>query len=80
MSEMDGYQVLAEVRGQPGLESTPIVAVTASVTRHDHERIVAAGFEGCIDKPIDPESFVAQVEHYLPPALRADGDEGEERG
>jgi CheY-like chemotaxis protein len=51
---------------QAGLDRTRIVAVTASAMVGDREEIVAAGFDGYIQKPIDPETFIAEVEHFLP--------------
>jgi CheY-like chemotaxis protein len=39
----------------------------------DRERIAAAGFDGYIQKPIDPETFMGQVERLLPePSSRRD--------
>ncbi len=53
-------QVAATIRSTPGLEQTWIVAVTASAMAGDRERIAAAGFDGYIQKPIEPETFVAR--------------------
>jgi DNA-binding response OmpR family regulator len=36
----------------------------------DQTRILSSGFEGYISKPIAPETFVAQVEAFLPSELR----------
>ena len=58
MPEMDGYEASAEIRSEPGLEDCAIVAVTAFAMVGDQERILAAGFDGYISKPIAPESFV----------------------
>jgi len=66
MPGMDGYAVAAAVREQAELRSTKIVALTASAMLGDRERIAAAGFDGYIQKPIDPERFLSQVEAYLP--------------
>ncbi len=65
MPVIDGYQVAATVRSTPGLERTRIVAVTASAMVGDRERIAAAGFDGYIQKPIDPETFLARIEPFL---------------
>lgn len=66
MPGMDGYEVAAVIRQTPGLERTRIVAVTASAMVGDRERIAAAGFDGYIQKPIDPETFIGTLEAYLP--------------
>jgi two-component system, cell cycle response regulator len=65
MPGMDGYQVAAAIRSTPGLERTRIVAVTASAMIGDRERITAAGFDGYIQKPIDPETLLARLEAFL---------------
>jgi CheY-like chemotaxis protein len=72
MPGMDGYEVAAAIKGQPGLEKTQIVAVTASVMLGDRERIAAAGFDGSIPKPIDPETFIGQVEKFLTAPVATD--------
>jgi len=69
MPEMDGYEVCAAVRKVPELGETRIVAVTASAMVGDRERIVAAGFDGYIQKPIDPERFIGEVQRFLPAEL-----------
>jgi CheY-like chemotaxis protein len=65
MPRMDGYEVAARLK-QARLEGTKVVAVTASAMVGDRERIAAAGFHGYIQKPIDPETFIAEVERFLP--------------
>jgi len=66
MPGLDGYDVAAAIRTQPELGHTRIVAVTASAMVGDRERIAAAGFDGYIQKPIDPERFISQIQHFLP--------------
>jgi CheY-like chemotaxis protein len=65
MQGMDGYEVAAAVRQEATLSSMPIVALTASAMLGDRERISAAGFDGYIPKPIDPEKFMGQIERCL---------------
>jgi two-component system, cell cycle response regulator len=65
MPGMDGYQAAAAIRSTPGLERTRVVAVTASAMAGDRERIAAAGFDGYIQKPIDPETLLARLEPFL---------------
>jgi CheY-like chemotaxis protein len=71
MPDMDGHEARDEIRKQPGLEGCTIVAVTAFAMLGDQERIIAAGFDGYISKPIAPESFVGKVEGFLAPELHA---------
>jgi two-component system, cell cycle response regulator DivK len=67
---MDGYAVALELRRIPALAGTPIVAVTSYAMVGDRERCLAAGCTGYIEKPINPEIFLDQVEAYLRPAAQ----------
>lgn len=51
----------------PDLKAIPIVAVTSYALLGDRERCLAAGAEGYLEKPIDPESFAIDVERFLRP-------------
>lgn len=77
----DGYAVARALRGTRETANIPIVAVTSYAMPGDRERILAAGYTGYIEKPIDPGSFVAQVRSYLASAdLRREHREEEGRG
>jgi CheY-like chemotaxis protein len=54
MPELDGYEVAAAIKRAPTLAQTLVVAVTGSAMVGDRERVAAAGFDGYIQKPIDP--------------------------
>jgi two-component system cell cycle response regulator DivK len=62
---MDGYAVARALRGMDSLRDTPIVAVTSYAMPGDREKCIAAGCTGYIEKPIDPDTFVPEVEAYL---------------
>lgn len=62
---MDGFQVLAALKQEPALAAVPVLAVTALAMAGDREKVLAAGFDGYISKPIEPESFVAELEAFL---------------
>lgn len=68
MPEIDGYELLNSLRGQPRFRSLVIVALTAYSMAKDKKEVLAAGFNGYISKPIEPESFVRTIETFLPPA------------
>jgi len=59
---MDGYAVARALRSSAGLRETPIIAVTSYALEGDRERALSAGCSGYLEKPIDPETFVAEVE------------------
>ena len=62
-----------------GLAQIPVVAVTAYAMVGDQERILQRGFDGYLTKPIDPESFVTELERHLasrtPAGTRPPGQE-----
>ncbi len=55
-----------------GLEKVPVIAVTSYAMMGDREKILAAGATGYVEKPIDPNTFVADIIQYLP---KDQGDE-----
>lgn len=63
---MDGFAVLAALKADPALARVPVLAVTALAMAGDREKLLAAGFDGYIGKPIEPDSFVAELEAFLP--------------
>jgi two-component system cell cycle response regulator DivK len=65
LPEMDGYAVVEELKKHPELAKIPIIAVTSYAMVGDRERILAAGANGYIEKPIDPETFVSEISGYL---------------
>lgn len=71
MPLLDGYQVLAQLRGDPGNAASLIVAVTAFSMPNDRQKVMTAGFDGYLSKPIEPEKFVDQIEAFLPTELRS---------
>ena len=62
---MNGIDALKALRADSRTAAIPVVAVTASVTSRDVERITAAGFDGFIAKPIRYASFLAAVRAML---------------
>jgi two-component system cell cycle response regulator len=70
MPRMNGYEFAQALKARADLRAIPLVAVSAFAMAGDREKALAAGFDGYLTKPIDPASFVAQLEEYLPPALR----------
>jgi two-component system cell cycle response regulator DivK len=65
MPEIDGYTLTARFKGMPGLNSVPIIALTANVMRGDRERSLDAGCDGYIQKPIDVDQLPVQIKRFL---------------
>ena len=63
MPGMDGLEATRRIKEQ--FEPPRIVALTARVMADDRSDIFSAGCDGIIEKPINPQKFVSQVEQYL---------------
>jgi CheY-like chemotaxis protein len=57
--------LLTEIRNDPGLVTLPVVAITAQAMRGDRERLLAAGFNGYVSKPINTRAFGLEVESFI---------------
>ena len=65
MPDVDGYTLTNELKAMPKLQGIPIVAITANVMKGDRERTLSAGCDGYIEKPIDVDKFIDQVDRFL---------------
>jgi two-component system cell cycle response regulator DivK len=63
--DVDGYTLTSKLKTVPGLKTVPIIAITANAMRGDRERTLRAGCDGYIEKPIDIDNFLNQIEHFL---------------
>jgi CheY-like chemotaxis protein len=70
LPDMDGFAVLRELRTDPALAATPVVAVTAYAMVGDRDHALACGFDGYIAKPLDLSTFFRDIDQQLPEALR----------
>ncbi len=69
---MDGYEVARRLKQGMETKSIPIAAVTSYAMAGDREAVLAAGCEGYIEKPIDPDLFVEQVRSVLTKRLKGE--------
>lgn len=65
MPDMDGYTLTAKIKTIPGFEAVPILALTANVMRGDKEKTLEAGCDGYIQKPIDFDELLREIEKFL---------------
>ena len=67
LPDMDGVSALKRLRSQTATATIPVVALTAFAMDADRERLLAAGFDGYLVKPIDIKRFPQQVRHFCGP-------------
>jgi len=65
MPEMDGYEAARRIHAEPGLAGIPIVAVSSYAMTTDREKALQLGFAGYIEKPIQPQTFVAEISLFI---------------
>ena len=62
---MDGIEALRLLRDAPKTRSLPVVAVTAFAMRDDRERVLSAGFDGYLEKPISVRALPDQIRGFM---------------
>jgi CheY-like chemotaxis protein len=65
MPKMDGWEMRAQVKSKQALEGVPIVALTAHAMLDDKRRVLAAGFDGYLKKPITVMTLIADLRATL---------------
>lgn len=71
MPGMDGMETLRRLRGEPRFAALKVVAVTGLSMQSDAERILAAGFDGYLGKPIRYREIIAELKRLLGTGSRA---------
>jgi two-component system sensor histidine kinase/response regulator len=67
MPVMDGLAATIAIRKLPGLETLPIVAMTANAMRQDRDKCMAVGMNAFVAKPIDPEALLETLAVWIAP-------------
>lgn len=65
MPGIDGMEATSRLKSSPDLAHIPIIALTANAMRGDRERIMAAGCDDYLQKPVDNTKLVELVERFL---------------
>lgn len=68
---IDGYEIARALKADESLRAIPLVAVTALAMVGDRNKVLAAGFDAYVSKPIDPATFVSQIEPLLGAGYRS---------
>lgn len=72
LPQMDGYAVARALRADPRLPPMPIVAITSYAMPGDREQALAAGCDGYLEKPLNPDTLISEVRKFLGDTVRAD--------
>jgi len=72
LPRLDGYAVVRILKRHPVLRNIPAIAVTALAMVGDREKLLDAGFDGYISKPIDPETFIGEIAKFHPAGAQED--------
>lgn len=65
MPVMDGYEAISKIRKDKKLTDLPIIALTAKAMAGDKEKCFAAGASDFVAKPIEPDSLLTKIQHWL---------------
>jgi two-component system cell cycle response regulator DivK len=65
LPEMDGYELGRRLRADPQFHDLPIIALTSYAMPGDRVKALAIGFNGYMEKPLDPETFLAEIRQVL---------------
>ena len=62
---LDGYEATRRIREATETREIPVIAVTSYAMTGDREKALGAGCTSYVEKPIDPEAFIGELEKYL---------------
>jgi CheY-like chemotaxis protein len=65
LPDIDGLEAVKRIRASKSDPGIPIVALTSYAMVGDREKSLSAGCTGYIEKPINPDSFMAEIERFL---------------
>jgi len=65
LPDINGLEATKRIRASEADSDIPIVALTSFAMAGDRERAMAAGCTAYIEKPINPDTFIAEIEKYL---------------
>jgi two-component system cell cycle response regulator DivK len=64
LPDLDGISALGRLRANKRTASIPVLAVTAQAMQGDRERLLAAGFDGYVSKPVNVVELLRTVRHH----------------
>ncbi len=71
LPEISGLDITRKIKADRDIAHIPVIAVTAFAMRDDEEKIMAAGCEAYLSKPIAIDDFLSTIRRFLEPHLAA---------
>jgi CheY-like chemotaxis protein/anti-sigma regulatory factor (Ser/Thr protein kinase) len=65
MPELDGFELMRELRQLPAYTSVPAIALSGYASQKDAKNALAAGFNAHVSKPVDPAELISIVKNLL---------------
>ena len=65
--KIDGWEATQRLKGDPGTDGIPIIALTAHALEEDRQKALQAGCDGYLAKPVEPRRVVQEVERFVGP-------------
>ena len=62
---IDGLEATRQIKADPGMQATPVIAVTSYALSGDNEKAMAAGCDGYFSKPVSPRELLAKIKTVL---------------
>ena len=62
---IDGYEATRRIREHEATKDIPILAITSFALTGDREKVFAAGCNGYLEKPINPETIIEEISKFL---------------
>lgn len=63
---IDGYEATRQIKADPVLKKTPIIAITSYALSGDEEKTRAAGCDGYVAKPYSPRALLKKIRDFVP--------------
>jgi CheY-like chemotaxis protein len=65
LPDIEGTEVLKKIRAREEGKNIPVIAMTSYAMAGDREKLLAAGCNGYIEKPFDPEHVISQIRKFI---------------
>jgi len=69
MPEVDGYQLLEQLRILPGLRDVPAIAISGYASEDDREHALSVGYLALVPKPVDVDTLFSLIQELKAPAI-----------